>query len=891
LSDSLDELFCVIAQVDRHAGRFPTVFALADGFLVVLPGPTKEVIPGTLRLRRLGEHIYLPIDADLSPPLLADEARGLTRDRGLVFLANGRTLSYLPSAPLAPAQMVTAGEVHRRPWRRLPAPPPRIDRIASIIIDLPQEGPDTILERQVSDIGTEQPRPASSSLPAKIVGTTLLAAGKVMLSLGQLPGLRQLAKIGASWIDRALAWSPRLSESLMDKQEAALRELLRWFRAGDLEEALRRALPLGDSADRGGVAAGDSILPTHNLLYSLSNLLGVQGTASTWFGGGNVQIELSREYRKAAQQATARGDYRRAAFIYGKLLRDYRSAANVLSQGGLFHDAAILFLKKLEDRLAAARAFDAGGEFDLAVQLLRQLGEHLAAGDLLRRIGEKELALFEYERAVAKVLEQHDYLTAAQIMLTHANLPERAREYLRAGWQRRPAPNSAPCASFLARLFLEQGDTASLLSLVVEARAFFASAGQDQSAVEFFRSVASMADQPAAQPVRDDVRDHALIGLADLLRQRARVESKPGNIVSTYFGAGGPWAAPVVADGQFAFHALLEQQKIGRQQPMRRKPITIRLGTGRLTAACQAPRTGMIFAGFLSGDVVGFRPASGEVVRIKSGDGLQVTSLATDVDGRFVLVLQAPVYEKPEALLQLVSYESLPEGDYRFLARNGIVHSGQSWLLPLLVDANAQFALCDSDKTQYMSVYLPPSITFDEPHFLAISCPVPYADRVTVHVCQRSAWCASGNFYETNTTKVPLTWIPRLPTDAESPLAPISWLQYGTHLEIAAPHDEGALYWSKLCLDQEGLRLVSTAASTVADTYRAAAIIQPGVVAGVRSGHIDWLRFDGRHLQLHSSMPLAPQPIISSFTSHLTRELLVISSTGLLDRVPLPQGI
>ena len=56
-----------------------------------------------------------------------------------------------------------------------------------------------------------------------------------------------------------------------------------------------------------------------------------------------MQRELAAEYRKAAEQAIRRGDYRRAAFIYGKLLRDYRTAANVLMQGGLHHDAAVLF--------------------------------------------------------------------------------------------------------------------------------------------------------------------------------------------------------------------------------------------------------------------------------------------------------------------------------------------------------------------------------------------------------------------------------------------------------------------------------------------------------------------------------------------------------------------
>ena len=48
-----------------------------------------------------------------------------------------------------------------------------------------------------------------------------------------------------------------------------------------------------------------------------------------------AKVQLAAEYRKAAEAAVARGDYRRAAFIYGKLLKDYRSAAGVLSRGNL----------------------------------------------------------------------------------------------------------------------------------------------------------------------------------------------------------------------------------------------------------------------------------------------------------------------------------------------------------------------------------------------------------------------------------------------------------------------------------------------------------------------------------------------------------------------------
>ena len=77
-----------------------------------------------------------------------------------------------------------------------------------------------------------------------------------------------------------------------------------------------------------------------------------------WLGGADIWAELAREYRRLAQEAAARGDHRRAAYIHGVLLRDLRSAANALMAGGLFRDAALIFRDKLNDDLSAARAFE-----------------------------------------------------------------------------------------------------------------------------------------------------------------------------------------------------------------------------------------------------------------------------------------------------------------------------------------------------------------------------------------------------------------------------------------------------------------------------------------------------------------------------------------------------
>ncbi len=333
----------------------------ADGFLVKLPRAIDTPLAGVIRLRGLSADLLLPVDAELVPPLLPDEAAALVRQRGLVFLPGGRVLEFDPTGALPLANLVHDAAVERRPWQALPEPEELPEELTEIALEVPDTLPDDVLQPGGDGVGTESAEIPDASLPSKVAGKALFGLGKSFAWLGKSLHLPGLTAFGASLLSGAMSLAPRLSEQLLDKQEAMLRNLLRQFREGNIEEALRRALPLGDGFGRGSVPARDAWLPQHSLYYSLANLLGSrgsQGRASVWFGGGNTYNELLQEYRKQADQAAARGDFRRAAFIYGKLLRDFRSAALVLARGGLHRDAAILYERALNDLPAAARMGD-----------------------------------------------------------------------------------------------------------------------------------------------------------------------------------------------------------------------------------------------------------------------------------------------------------------------------------------------------------------------------------------------------------------------------------------------------------------------------------------------------------------------------------------------------
>src|SRR5437763_8925518 len=81
-------------------GALPPVYPVPGGFLVQPRGAVPPALPGVVRLRGLVPNLYLPVDSALVPGLLEDEAAGLVRGRGLVFLPGGQVLGFDPARPL-----------------------------------------------------------------------------------------------------------------------------------------------------------------------------------------------------------------------------------------------------------------------------------------------------------------------------------------------------------------------------------------------------------------------------------------------------------------------------------------------------------------------------------------------------------------------------------------------------------------------------------------------------------------------------------------------------------------------------------------------------------------------------------------------------------------------
>src|SRR5688500_8627151 len=84
-------LLSVCARLRQRS--WPAVFAVHDGFLLKLNEPLPGAVGGAIRLTEPARNVLLPVDAELVPALLADEAAALGRERGLIFLPEGRVLA------------------------------------------------------------------------------------------------------------------------------------------------------------------------------------------------------------------------------------------------------------------------------------------------------------------------------------------------------------------------------------------------------------------------------------------------------------------------------------------------------------------------------------------------------------------------------------------------------------------------------------------------------------------------------------------------------------------------------------------------------------------------------------------------------------------------------
>src|SRR5262249_10925630 len=147
--------------VELGLDPLPSVFTVADGFLLMLPVPSEKSVVGAIRLRGLSKHLLIPVNAELIPPLLEDESSALVSKRGLVFLPDSRVLEFDPTQPIDVTSLVQIGPVRRPPWQSLPQAPVLAESITQMTMVGVATNVDQIIDQGGDGIGTEADSPES----------------------------------------------------------------------------------------------------------------------------------------------------------------------------------------------------------------------------------------------------------------------------------------------------------------------------------------------------------------------------------------------------------------------------------------------------------------------------------------------------------------------------------------------------------------------------------------------------------------------------------------------------------------------------------------------------------------------------------------------------------
>ncbi len=615
----------------------PAVFRVAGGFLLL----ASALPPGTIRLRRLGGDLFVPVDAQLLPRLLLDEIVGLTKARGLIVLADG-ALTFDPTRPLLPKEWLKPPRVRRDQWTALPETPAIADRLTAIERPTPPGAVLEILAAGEPDDANplagngqaggvpEEARPGAGSILGQVGAGMLLGAARFAAWMGKQLNAPGLGNLAGKLARKAVEKVPRITEKILGDQEAALREVLRQLQSGDIEKALKRApIAVGDPSSTPAVDTSAKLTP-RDPRFSLRDLLGGGGGAA-WLGGGDVWNDLAREYRRLADEAALRGDARRAAYLYGVLLRDVRAAANALMAGGYFHDAAILYRDKLADPLAAAKAFERAGEYDEAVRLYERRENYEAAAELLRRIGDEDRAIEYFELAANRLRDRGQWLEAGDLVRKKLGRREAATALYREGWKR-GGTNHLACGERLIDEVLVAESWAAFEELLAEAMSLDSSA----HASKFFNYALHAGHGCLPVERLESARDRVQLFYARQLLENPTSIRQAGEKARELFAPKGGWTGPQVRDAEYAARALAK----GSNPTKPDISLPIPAGEGTLTAVVAA-RVSRDLVLAVGDRISVWRSVTGETDRVAQLSSARPLGLATNDDATTIHVLYA----------------------------------------------------------------------------------------------------------------------------------------------------------------------------------------------------------------------------------------------------------
>ncbi len=251
---------------------------------------------------------------------------------------------------------------------------------------------------------------------------------------GLMNALNSFAK---SMSDKGEDWSDNLQEDfeqLHKRNQKQLEKLLDWLKKNP-EEALKYAIPLDDNhSSRGGRAGGDFMLSKQWGNLSLFGRQLSRGGGGS-YDNGDDYYRLQQQYEQTAKDLIAKKQYKKAAFVYLKLLKNNYRAAQTLEDGQLYQEAALIYLKHANDKFRAAQCYEKGNMFREAIELYEEMNMFELVGDLYMKLQDREHAAVYYEKTVDQFKAQYKYMEASGIYKNKLQDLTKAQAVLLKGWE------------------------------------------------------------------------------------------------------------------------------------------------------------------------------------------------------------------------------------------------------------------------------------------------------------------------------------------------------------------------------------------------------------------------------------------------------------------------
>ena len=475
------------------------VYRLEEGLLLLLPAPCRvvcAVAPG-LPLVREGRLLT-------AAPITEAERKRLPLLDGLLLVRNGEAVvtSLSESAREDPADWLDLSA-----WRQTevvslgapPAPPPVIAEAAPFdarakLHGVPPADPQSAAVTQKLQAALRAQREGKSS-PAERLGEPRPSPVVNLLR----PLLERLARLGdaspgagaggnrgkergeaspkpgiavrpqsdraalspfQSWLKHTAARAlmmTGLARQIGQKQADYLGRMMEMFEKGELDAALRHAIPLGGDPD------GPPAPPSLNVPSARENLQITSGTARGRLGlGGDLFTDLRTLYRHAFEQLERQGRIEEAAFVLAELLHTSAEAVAFLEKHGKLQLAAeIAEARKLAPGLIV-RQWLLAGDRERAILLARRHNAFGAAVELLSRKSPEQA--MELRRLWAQTTaDAGDYAAAVDLLWQNPALRAETMPWIRQAL----TFGGAPAARMLTRLLEQTPDDPELHARIV----------------------------------------------------------------------------------------------------------------------------------------------------------------------------------------------------------------------------------------------------------------------------------------------------------------------------------------------------------------------------------------------------------------------------------------